>query len=69
MINFVVVVKRFTQYLASSNSNFQLSNYIDKNGPKGYDMSIFIRRYAKYLNQKALSYRTVAFDFTKIKRG
>lgn len=32
-------------------------------------MSMFIRRYAKYLNTKALSYRTVAFDFTKIKRG
>ena len=32
-------------------------------------MSVFIRRYAKYLNTKALSYRTVAFDFTKIKRG
>lgn len=36
---------------------------------KGYDMSPFIRRYAKYLNDKALSYRTVAFDFCKVKRG
>ncbi|KAI4470419.1 clathrin assembly protein [Holotrichia oblita] len=35
----------------------------------GYDMSPFIRRYARYLNEKALSYRTVAFDFCKIKRG
>lgn len=35
----------------------------------GYDMSPFIRRYAKYLNEKALSYRTVAFDFCKLKRG
>lgn len=32
-------------------------------------MSPFIRRYAKYLNEKALSYRTVAFDFCKVKRG
>lgn len=32
-------------------------------------MSPFIRRYAKYLNEKALSYRTVAFDFCKMKRG
>lgn len=31
-------------------------------------MSIFIRRYARYINAKALSYRTVAFDFTKVKR-
>ncbi|KAJ8931322.1 hypothetical protein NQ314_015777 [Rhamnusium bicolor] len=35
----------------------------------GYDMSPFIRRYARYLNEKALSYRTVAFDFCKVKRG
>ncbi|UYV71576.1 hypothetical protein LAZ67_8003727 [Cordylochernes scorpioides] len=34
-----------------------------------YDMSTFIRRYAKYLNEKAMSYRTVAFDFCKAKRG
>lgn len=32
-------------------------------------MSSFIRRYARYLNAKAMSYRTVAFDFTKVKRG
>ncbi|XP_044750028.1 phosphatidylinositol-binding clathrin assembly protein LAP-like isoform X2 [Coccinella septempunctata] len=61
--------ERFTQYLASSNSTFQLSNFLDKSGVQGYDMSPFIRRYAKYLNEKAISYRTVAFDFCKIKRG
>ncbi|XP_024080976.1 phosphatidylinositol-binding clathrin assembly protein LAP isoform X14 [Cimex lectularius] len=67
--------ERFTQYLASSNSTFQLSNFLDKSGVQatgarvGYDMSPFIRRYAKYLNEKAMSYRTVAFDFCKVKRG
>ncbi|XP_017763653.1 PREDICTED: phosphatidylinositol-binding clathrin assembly protein LAP isoform X10 [Eufriesea mexicana] len=65
--------ERFTQYLASSNSTFQLSNFLDKSGVQGarigYDMSPFIRRYARYLNEKALSYRTVAFDFCKVKRG
>lgn len=35
----------------------------------GYDMSTFIRRYSRYLNEKAVSYRQVAFDFTKVKRG
>lgn len=61
--------ERFTQYLASSNSNFQLSNFLDKTGVQGYDMSPFIRRYAKYLSEKSVSYRTVAFDFCKVKRG
>lgn len=35
----------------------------------GYDMSTFIRRYSKYLNEKAVSYRQMAFDFCKVKRG
>lgn len=68
--------ERFTQYLASSNVSFQLSNFVDKSGVQsavgartGYDMSPFIRRYARYLNEKALSYRGVAFDFCKVKRG
>ncbi|XP_076272855.1 phosphatidylinositol-binding clathrin assembly protein LAP-like isoform X2 [Rhynchophorus ferrugineus] len=61
--------ERFTQFLASNNSTFQLSNFLDKGGLQGYDMSPFIRRYARYLNEKALSYRSVAFDFCKVKRG
>lgn len=62
--------ERFVQYLASSNANFQLSSFLDKSGGvQGYDMSPFIRRYAKYLSEKAISYRTVAFDFCKVKRG
>uniref|UniRef100_A0A6P7F7Z2 Phosphatidylinositol-binding clathrin assembly protein LAP-like n=1 Tax=Diabrotica virgifera virgifera TaxID=50390 RepID=A0A6P7F7Z2_DIAVI len=61
--------ERFTQYLASSNSTFQLSNFLDKGGLQGYDMSPFIRKYSRYLNEKALSYRTTAFDFCKVKRG
>ncbi|XP_057663950.1 phosphatidylinositol-binding clathrin assembly protein LAP-like isoform X1 [Diorhabda carinulata] len=61
--------ERFTQYLASSNSTFQLSNFLDKGGVQGYDMSPFIRKYSRYLNEKALAYRTIAFDFCKIKRG
>lgn len=35
----------------------------------GYDMSPFVRRYAKYLTEKSVSYRTTAFDFCKVKRG
>ncbi|XP_065104743.1 phosphatidylinositol-binding clathrin assembly protein isoform X2 [Paramisgurnus dabryanus] len=57
--------ERFIQYLASRNTLFNLNNFLDK----GYDMSTFIRRYSRYLNEKALSYRLVAVDFTKMKRG
>uniref|UniRef100_A0A669BXT0 Phosphatidylinositol binding clathrin assembly protein n=1 Tax=Oreochromis niloticus TaxID=8128 RepID=A0A669BXT0_ORENI len=89
--------ERFIQYLASRNTLFNLSNFLDKSGLQGisqtsttatfpairrlcslvsslvsnvgYDMSTFIRRYSRYLNEKAVSYRQVAFDFTKVERG
>ncbi|XP_072119432.1 phosphatidylinositol binding clathrin assembly protein a isoform X4 [Mobula birostris] len=61
--------ERFIQYLASRNTLFNLNNFLDKSGLQGYDMSTFIRRYSRYLNEKAVSYRQVAFDFTKVKRG
>nr|XP_056714056.1 phosphatidylinositol-binding clathrin assembly protein isoform X3 [Euleptes europaea] len=61
--------ERFIQYLASRNTLFNLSSFLDKSGLQGYDMSTFIRRYSRYLNEKAVSYRQVAFDFTKVKRG
>lgn len=94
------LMQRFIQYLASRNTLFNLSNFLDKSGLQGkglivavfkyfnrnhkrnakcliflppdvsgYDMSTFIRRYSRYLNEKAVSYRQVAFDFTKVKRG
>ena len=104
---FVFFAQRFIQYLASRNTLFNLSNFLDKSGLQGtwplkvpinhppqeasvlasiqpvltslsvgvlcsdvgYDMSTFIRRYSRYLNEKAVSYRQVAFDFTKVKRG
>ncbi|XP_048765369.1 phosphatidylinositol-binding clathrin assembly protein LAP-like isoform X24 [Ostrea edulis] len=61
--------ERFTQYLASNNCSFNLAQFIDKQGVQGYDMSTFIRRYSKYLNEKAVAYRQMAFDFCKVKRG
>ncbi|XP_039273705.1 phosphatidylinositol-binding clathrin assembly protein LAP-like isoform X3 [Styela clava] len=61
--------ERFIQHLASRHALFNLANFIDKTGVQGYDMSTFVRRYAKYLNQKGISYRTVAYDFTRVKRG
>ncbi|XP_061618914.1 phosphatidylinositol-binding clathrin assembly protein isoform X2 [Phyllopteryx taeniolatus] len=61
--------ERFIQYLASRNTLFNLTNFLDKGALQGYDMSTFIRRYSRYMNEKAMSYRLVAVDFTKMKRG
>lgn len=35
----------------------------------GYDMSTFIRRYSRYLNEKAFAYRQMSFDFGRVKKG
>ncbi|XP_046733092.1 clathrin coat assembly protein AP180 [Silurus meridionalis] len=61
--------ERFIQFLASRNTLFNLSNFLDKTGSHGYDMSTFIRRYSRYLNEKAFSYRQMAFDFGRVKKG
>lgn len=61
--------ERFTQYLASSNYSFQLSGFLDRIVAKGYAMSTFIRRYSNYINQKALSYRTLAVDLCRTQKA
>ncbi|XP_058880581.1 clathrin coat assembly protein AP180 isoform X7 [Acipenser ruthenus] len=61
--------ERFIQYLASRNTLFNLSNFLDKTGSHGYDMSTFIRRYSRYMNEKAFAYRQMAFDFGRVKKG
>ncbi|KAF1770367.1 hypothetical protein GCK72_002185 [Caenorhabditis remanei] len=62
--------ERFSQYLASCNTTFNLTAFVDKSGGAGgYDMSSHVRRYAKYIGEKINTYRMCAFDFCKVKRG
>ncbi|CAI4224602.1 unnamed protein product [Auanema sp. JU1783] len=61
--------ERFSQYLASCNTTFNLGNFLDKNSTAGYDMSQHVRRYGKYIGEKIATYRVCAFDFCKVKRG
>ncbi|KAJ8026407.1 Phosphatidylinositol-binding clathrin assembly protein [Holothuria leucospilota] len=61
--------ERFLRYLATRTTIFNLEEFTDKGGAQGYEMSIFVRKYSKYLNQKAYSYRNMAFDFCRAKRG
>ncbi|XP_054610481.1 phosphatidylinositol-binding clathrin assembly protein-like isoform X2 [Dunckerocampus dactyliophorus] len=61
--------ERLMQYMASRNTLFNLNNFQDKAALQGYNMSTFIRRYSRYLNEKAMSFGLAAVDFTKMKRG
>lgn len=60
--------ERSTQYLATSNCTFNLTSFTDKSSSTSIEMSSFIRSYSRYLNSKALAYRSVGADFAKIKR-
>uniref|UniRef100_A0A1I8BW62 ENTH domain-containing protein n=1 Tax=Meloidogyne hapla TaxID=6305 RepID=A0A1I8BW62_MELHA len=67
--------ERFSQYLASCNTTFNLTNFMDKSTlgsdaiAAGYDMATHVRRYGKYISEKIHTYRLCAFDFCKVKRG
>ncbi|XP_039722976.1 phosphatidylinositol-binding clathrin assembly protein-like [Pteropus medius] len=61
--------ERFIRHLASRNSLFTLHNFLDRSFIDGNAMSIFIRQYSRYLNEKSLAYRLIASDITKSKRG
>lgn len=60
--------ERFLQSCASRTLLFSLQDFNDRSGVQGYDMSTFVRRYGRYLNEKSASYRSVAYDFTRTKR-
>nr|XP_057908965.1 clathrin coat assembly protein AP180 isoform X2 [Doryrhamphus excisus] len=61
--------EKFLQFLSSRNTLFNLANFLDKTGSHGYDMSTFIRRYSRYLNEKSFTYRQMSFDFVRVKKG
>ncbi|KAI6241427.1 ENTH domain-containing protein [Aphelenchoides fujianensis] len=67
--------ERFSQYLASCNTTFNLTSFLEKtaaqgtNLASGYDVSQHVRRYGKYISEKIYTYRLCAFDFCKVKRG
>ncbi|CAH8574942.1 unnamed protein product [Schistosoma intercalatum] len=61
--------ERFSQYIASNNCHFYVPSLHDRNSVQAHGISVFLRPYAKYLDEKAASYREVAFDFCRLKRG
>uniref|UniRef100_A0A095A411 Phosphatidylinositol-binding clathrin assembly protein LAP n=1 Tax=Schistosoma haematobium TaxID=6185 RepID=A0A095A411_SCHHA len=61
--------ERFSQYIASNNCHFYVPSLHDRNSVQAHGISLFLRPYAKYLDEKAASYREVAFDFCRLKRG
>uniref|UniRef100_A0A3Q3MPB9 Clathrin coat assembly protein AP180-like n=1 Tax=Mastacembelus armatus TaxID=205130 RepID=A0A3Q3MPB9_9TELE len=68
--SWVVVFKALvTTHHMCVHGNEHLTNLTWISFCSGYDMSTFIRRYGRYLNEKAFAYRQMAFDFTRVKKG
>ena len=61
--------ERFLQYLAPRTSNFLAENLSDKSTVEAMNMATFVRKYARYLNIKALTYQRAGFDYCRVKRG
>ncbi|KAF5402279.1 Phosphatidylinositol-binding clathrin assembly protein, partial [Paragonimus heterotremus] len=60
---------RFSQFIASNNCHFYLPSLTDRNSFQAHGIAAFIRPYAKYLDEKAASYREIAFDLCRLKLG
>ena len=61
--------ERFIQYLAPRTSNFQTDNLSDRSTVETMNMSTFVRKYSRYLNNKATTYQRAGFDYCRVKRG
>lgn len=61
--------ERFIQNLASSLVNLKsidkLANFNDINSTLAYDMSTYLRRYARYLSARVTSYRALGLDLSR----
>ncbi|VDL90628.1 unnamed protein product [Schistocephalus solidus] len=58
--------EKISQYMASNNCQLGLPHFNDKSSSQSYEMSLFIRKYSKFLAEKTTTYQSMAFDFCKL---
>ncbi|KJE93607.1 hypothetical protein CAOG_04369 [Capsaspora owczarzaki ATCC 30864] len=54
--------ERFSRYLGEARLNLNVLNFLDKSNPQAYDMSGFIRRYARYLETRVATFSQLDLD-------
>lgn len=59
-IYFCFYFQRFTQYLASSNSSFQLSHFLDKSGVQGVYIHKCLQNQLQFLSLHGICVTTIA---------
>eukprot|EP00042_Codosiga_hollandica_P043649 m.416549 g.416549 ORF g.416549 m.416549 type:complete len:499 (-) comp56612_c0_seq3:155-1651(-) len=58
--------ERFLQYVVTRSHVFELDAFMDEKA-EGAMISLFIRHYAQYLNEKIFNYRQTGVDYTHVK--
>jgi hypothetical protein len=61
--------EKFLQCIATRASSFTLDTFTDGTDGLATEMSVFVRRYAKYLGYMCTSYKTLAMDPCRLPKG
>lgn len=61
--------ERFLQCVATRASSFTLDTFTDRADGIAMDMSVHVRRYAKYLGYICTAYKTMAMDLCRLPKG
>ncbi|CAI7999864.1 Phosphatidylinositol-binding clathrin assembly protein [Geodia barretti] len=61
--------EKFLQCIATRASSFELDSFTDRTDGIATEMSVFVRRYAKYLGYMCTSYKTLAMDLCRLPKG
>ncbi|CAI7999856.1 Clathrin coat assembly protein AP180, partial [Geodia barretti] len=62
-------LQKFLQCIATRASSFELDSFTDRTDGIATEMSVFVRRYAKYLGYMCTSYKTLAMDLCRLPKG
>lgn len=61
--------EKFLQCLATRANSILLDSFTDRTDTMATEMSVFVRRYSKYLSCMCTSYKTLALDLCRLPRG
>eukprot|EP01135_Chromosphaera_perkinsii_P003297 Nk52_evm72s239 gene=Nk52_evmTU72s239 len=61
--------REVNNYLGRTRLRFRLENYMDRGSSMGYEMSMFIRKYSIYLEEKINTFVNLDHDFVRARHG
>jgi hypothetical protein len=61
--------EKFLQCVATRANSFTVDSFTDRTDSLAMEMSVFVRRYAKYLGSMCTAYKTLALDLCRLPKG